>query len=90
LSIFVRKEAEELDANVMEIRKGVLGEEHPSTLQSMNLAIMWKEHGRDAEAVKLMEECAQLQAWILVLFTSILSNITGVHIINVIVIVIGL
>ena len=60
------KEAEELDVQVMETRKRVLGEEHPDTLTSMNnLAFTWKAQGRGAGAFKLMEECVQLQTRIL-------------------------
>lgn len=44
----------------METSKGVLGEEHPNTLTTMNsLAFTWKEMGQDSEAIKLMEECVQ-------------------------------
>jgi hypothetical protein len=46
----------------METRKRVLGAEHPDTLTSMNnIAFMWKEHGRDAEALKLVEKCVLLR-----------------------------
>ncbi|KAF1816086.1 hypothetical protein P152DRAFT_454334 [Eremomyces bilateralis CBS 781.70] len=46
--------------------KRVLGVKHPYTLISMNnLARMWKETGRETEAVNLIEECAQLQKRIL-------------------------
>ncbi|CCD51174.1 hypothetical protein BofuT4_P085360.1 [Botrytis cinerea T4] len=52
------KEAEDLQVQVMETRKRVLGQEHPDTLTSMNnLALTWKGLGRDKEALKLMEEC---------------------------------
>ena len=38
----------------------VLGAEHPSTLTSMaSLAFTWKSHGRDAEALKLKDECVR-------------------------------
>jgi Tetratricopeptide repeat len=48
---------------VMETRKRVLGTEHPSTLTSMNnLAFTWKEQGRHAEALKLIEECVHLRS----------------------------
>ena len=48
------KEAEELDMQVMETRKRVLGEEHPSTLTSMaNLALTYKNQGRWKEAEEL-------------------------------------
>ena len=60
------KEAEELEVQVMETRKRVLGAEHPDTLTSMNnLAFTWKGHGRDAEAIKLMEKCVQLRTLVL-------------------------
>jgi hypothetical protein len=45
----------------METRKRVLGPEHPDTLTSMNnLAITWKAMRRQAEALKLIDECVQL------------------------------
>ncbi|OCK73732.1 hypothetical protein K432DRAFT_224868 [Lepidopterella palustris CBS 459.81] len=45
----------------METRKRVLGEEHPSTLTSMNnLAFTWKGQGRDADALRLMNQCLEL------------------------------
>jgi len=60
------KEAEELEVQVMETRKRVLGEEHPDTLTSMaNLAFTWKGYGRDAEAIELMEKCVLLRASVL-------------------------
>ena len=60
------KEAEELFVRVMETRKRVLGEEHPSTLTSMNnLACMWNGQGRNEEAIRLMSECVQLSTQIL-------------------------
>jgi Tetratricopeptide repeat len=50
----------------METRKKKLGADHPSTLTSMaNLAFMWKEQGRDAEAISLMRECVQLREQVL-------------------------
>jgi hypothetical protein len=55
------KEAEELEVQVMETRKRVLGQEHPSTLTSMNnLAWTLKSHGRDDEALKLITVFVQL------------------------------
>jgi hypothetical protein len=43
------KEAEELEVQVLETRKRVLGMEHPGTLMSMaNLAFTWKSQGRIA------------------------------------------
>jgi hypothetical protein len=54
------KEAEELDVQVMETRKQVLGE-HPDTLTSMNnLAWIWKNENRDAEALDLLSLCLEL------------------------------
>jgi hypothetical protein len=39
----------------------VLGAEHPDTLTRMNnLAFTWKEQGRQAEALRLIEECVRL------------------------------
>jgi hypothetical protein len=56
------KEAEELEVQVMETRKRVLGAEHPNTLTSMNnFAFTLKEQGRNIEAIKLMTECVQLR-----------------------------
>ena len=53
-----RKEVEEL-----EMKKSVLGEDHPHTLQTMdNLASNWKSLGRDIEALQLMEKCFELQS----------------------------
>lgn len=55
------KEAE-LEVQVIETRKRVLGQEHPDTLSSMNnLAFTWKGQGRDKEAQALMEDSFQLQ-----------------------------
>jgi hypothetical protein len=60
------KEAEDLEVQVMETRKRVLGEEHPSTLSSMaNLALTWKSQSRNEEAILLMEKCLELQKRIL-------------------------
>jgi hypothetical protein len=59
------KEAEELEVQVIETRKRVLGEKHPDTLTSMNnLAFTFKAQGRD-EAVSLMEKCFQLRKQVL-------------------------
>ena len=42
------KEAEELQVQVMETTKRVLGERHPDTLTSMNnIAFTWKKQGRN-------------------------------------------
>jgi hypothetical protein len=46
----------------MEIRKRVLGPEHPDTLTSMNdLALTWKSQGREQQALDMMIECAELK-----------------------------
>lgn len=59
-------ESEELFMQVMETRKRVPGEEHPSALTSMaNLAHTWKSQGRSEEAISLMEECSKVQKQIL-------------------------
>jgi hypothetical protein len=51
-------EAEELDLEVIEARRRLLGNEHPQTLSSMhNLAFTLKGQGRDSDALALMEEC---------------------------------
>ena len=56
------KEAEELEVQVMEARKTVLGKEHPDTLIVMNnLAITFKRQGRDEEAFVLMEDCTRIK-----------------------------
>ncbi|KAF2176927.1 hypothetical protein K469DRAFT_810815, partial [Zopfia rhizophila CBS 207.26] len=56
------KEAEELEVQVMETRKRLLGAEHPDTLTSMySLAYNWKDQGRHEQAIKLMEECVKLR-----------------------------
>ncbi|KAL5371346.1 hypothetical protein DPSP01_014329 [Paraphaeosphaeria sporulosa] len=48
------EEAEELEVQVLETRKRVLGEEHPSTLTSMgNLASTYRNQGRWKEAEEL-------------------------------------
>jgi hypothetical protein len=53
------QEAEELEVQVMETRKRVLGQEHPDTLTGMcNLAFTWKFQGRNVE---LLNECFLLQ-----------------------------
>ncbi|KAF2022699.1 hypothetical protein EK21DRAFT_44720, partial [Setomelanomma holmii] len=51
----------ELDVQVMETRKRVLGEEHPSTLTSMNnLALTLKSHGSTQKAISLLKHCCKL------------------------------
>ncbi|KAB8255448.1 Tetratricopeptide repeat-domain-containing protein [Aspergillus pseudonomiae] len=56
------KEAEELGLQVMELRKQVLGPEHPGTLTSMaNLAYTWNLLGKAQDALALMEKCVELR-----------------------------
>ena len=46
----------------MEMRKRVLGQEHPDMLTSRNiLAFMWKAVDRDNKALELIENCLQLR-----------------------------
>jgi len=60
------KEAEELEVQVMETRKRVLGAEHPDMLTSVNnLAFTLKSQSRNEEAISLMRKCFQLQKQIL-------------------------
>jgi hypothetical protein len=60
------KEAEELEVQVMETRKRVLGAEHPDTLTSMaNLAYTLKDQDRDDEAIELMTSCLELSMKVL-------------------------
>jgi tetratricopeptide (TPR) repeat protein len=48
------KEAEELEVQVIETRKRMLGQKHPDTLTSMaNLALMYWNQGRWKEAEEL-------------------------------------
>jgi hypothetical protein len=50
-----RKEAEDLEVQVIETRKRVLGQEHPDTLTSMaNLASTYWDQGRWKEAEDLV------------------------------------
>jgi hypothetical protein len=59
-------QAEELEVQVMETSKRVLGAEHPSTLTSMNnLAFTWQGTGRETGALRLMQQCVQLRKCIL-------------------------
>ena len=61
-----RKEAEELQVQVLERSLRVLGEKHPSTLSSMNnLACTLKRCDRNEEAIKLMEKCVQFRTLVL-------------------------
>ncbi|KAH7007845.1 Tetratricopeptide repeat-domain-containing protein [Microdochium trichocladiopsis] len=59
-------EAESLDLQVMEIKKKVLGPEHPDTLTGINnLACTWKGQGRHDDALDLMRRCVQLNEQVL-------------------------
>ncbi|KAH8707189.1 hypothetical protein GQ44DRAFT_628856, partial [Phaeosphaeriaceae sp. PMI808] len=59
-------EAEQLDVQVMETSKRVLGDEHPSTLTSMNnLAFTLKHQGSLSGALSLIEDCCELRTVIL-------------------------
>ena len=50
----------------MEMRKKVLGLEHPDTLASMNnLAFTWKNQGRLDDALGLMRQSVQLRQKVL-------------------------
>jgi hypothetical protein len=50
-------EAEELNLEVMEKRRKILGADHPDTLTSMNnLSFIWKAMGEQTQALKLMNE----------------------------------
>ncbi|KAL4937210.1 hypothetical protein BDV06DRAFT_203412 [Aspergillus oleicola] len=56
------KKAEELQVQVLEIRKQVLGPEHPGTLTSMaNLAHTWKSQSKVQSALSLLKECVHLR-----------------------------
>lgn len=59
-------EAEKLFVQVMETRKRVLGDEHPSTLTSMNnLAQTLKGLGHHDEAISIMDTCVGLLTQVL-------------------------
>jgi tetratricopeptide (TPR) repeat protein len=54
--------AEELSKRVLEIKKRVLGEEHPSTLTSMNgLSVLYRHEGRYPEAEGLLKTLAEVR-----------------------------
>ncbi|USP76210.1 kinesin light chain 3 [Curvularia clavata] len=60
------KEAEELNVQVMQTRKRVLGEEHPNTLTSMgNLASTYWRQGRWKEAGELFVQVMQMRKRVL-------------------------
>lgn len=55
-------EAEQLEVQVMETSKTVLGPEHPSTLNSMwNLSHTLKDLGQYLKALSMLEICVRLQ-----------------------------
>lgn len=57
------KEAEELEVQVMETCKRVLGPEHPECLNDMgNLAYTWKSLGKVEDALILMKKCYKLRS----------------------------
>lgn len=59
-------EAEQLELDVLRMRKSVLGTEHPRTIASMaDLAWTWQSQNRHSEAFVLMEECLKLRTRIL-------------------------
>jgi hypothetical protein len=59
-------EAEELDVEVMRMRKRLLTDEHPDTLTSMhNLAFTLQLQARHREAFALMKRCFQLREQVL-------------------------
>ena len=55
------EESATLNLETLELKKKVLGLQHPDTLISMsNLAWKWKVLGRDMDAVELMRETVDL------------------------------
>ncbi|KAF2726793.1 hypothetical protein EJ04DRAFT_452655, partial [Polyplosphaeria fusca] len=60
------REAEQLEVQVMETRKRVLGDEHPDALISMNnLAFTLKGQVIYDKAIPLLEKCCQLRLRVL-------------------------
>jgi hypothetical protein len=60
------QEAEELEVQVMQMRKRVLGDEHPDTLLSThNLALTLYSQARREEALVIMESCVQSRQQVL-------------------------
>jgi hypothetical protein len=60
------EKAEQLDKQLLDLRKSKLGEDHPETLSSMvRLASTWKYSGHDAKAVHLLRHCLIKQRKIL-------------------------
>jgi len=61
------KEAEELEVQVMQMHKRILGEEHPFTLNSKeNLAATYRNQGRWKKAEELEVQVMQMHKRILV------------------------
>lgn len=59
-------ETEELELQVLETRKKVLGEEHPDTLTSMNnLAMTFSDQGRWKEAKELLVQMMETRRRVL-------------------------
>jgi non-specific serine/threonine protein kinase/serine/threonine-protein kinase len=58
--------AEELNARALEIKRRVLGPEHPDTLKSMgNLANVYTYEGKDAQAEELFNQTLEIQKRVL-------------------------
>ena len=59
-------EAEQLDLQVLDLQKSVLGEEHPDTILAMaNLASTWSQQGRSSEAEQLELQVLDLRKSVL-------------------------
>ncbi|KAL5344298.1 hypothetical protein ACLOAV_010727 [Pseudogymnoascus australis] len=59
-------EAEDLDLQVLDLRKSVLGETHPNTIRAMaNLASTWQQQGRSSEAEDLQLQVLDLRKSVL-------------------------
>ena len=60
------KETEELEMRVLEVRKRILGEDHPDTLRSMaNLAVTYSRQGREGEAEELLVRVVEIRKRVL-------------------------
>ena len=71
------KEAEELEVQVMETRKQVLGEEHPDSLKSMaNLASTYHSQGQWKEADELEELVMETRKQVLGEEQAVLCSVT--------------
>ena len=59
-------EAEQVEVQVLELRKSVLGDKHPDTITAMaNLAGTWQQQGRSDEAEQLKVEVLELRKSVL-------------------------